>query len=475
MALLSVLLPALVAAAAFFAYRYLLYPAFFSPLGKIPTPHPLAGIYPFWLTQKEREGCQARSILEAHRKKGPVLRVEPNHVHVASLDGLRVVFHVGRFDRTDYFLPFQNYDGTTNLLSMMDTKAHSTRRRMVSQIYSKSYILSSAEFQKLSHIILFDRLLLVFDDSGESGVDVFELAFALSVEFTSAYQVGTGHDADLVRKGREKWRKEYLLAGKTKLLELEGHEKAAKFLENHNLEMSRKAAAFLSSDERSESVSTYPVVFSLLRDAIPKKEGPYTPEQTLLLVASETLDNMEAARAAMGTSITYILHEISTRPAIQAALRKELMTLDPPMSHAPNTACAITTTTLRQLDALPLLNAVIMETLRLRNPVRMLARRVVPPGGAVIDGYFLPGGTEVSASTHTMHMNVEAFPEPNKWDPERWLGLPNESDKERAPNDPRRWFWTFISGSRMCVGNNFAMMGKSRIADCSERADAVQS
>jgi hypothetical protein len=458
MSLHTALLPAL-ALAGFLLYRYLLYPAFFSPLAKIPTPHPLAGVVRFWLSSKERSGCQARSLLEAHRRHGPVIRVEPNHVHVASLDGLRVVFHVGRYERTDFVLPFQNYNGTANLLTMLDSKAHAVRRRIMSHIYSKSYILNSADFHKLSHIILFERLLPNFDEAAETGrgVDVFKMSYAVSAEFMSAYQVGTGQDMDIVRKGTEARRDAYLDAGRTKLSELAGAKEAAKVLEDQNLEMCAKAEDFLASTEKNES--TYPVVYALLRDAIPKKEGSKSDRETLLLLASETLDNLEAARVGVGTALTYIFHEITTRPAIQSALREELLTLDPPFAHPAGPACAIATATLRALDALPLLDAVITETLRLRNPVLIPARRVVPAGGAVVDGFFLPAGTEVSASTHTLHMNRDAFPDPGTWDPARWLGLP--AGKDRGENDPRKWFWTFITGSRMCIGNNFAMLGES--------------
>jgi Cytochrome P450 len=455
-------LPAL-ALVGFLLYRYLLYPAFFSPLARIPTPHPLASVVRFWLDAKERSGCQARSLVAAHRRLGPIIRVEPNHVHTASLDGLRVVFHVGRFERTDFFQPFRNYNGTHNMLTMMDAKEHAVRRRIVSHVYSKSFILASPDFQRMSHVILYERLLPHFDESSETGrgVDVFELSYALSVEFMSAYQVGTGHNLDIVRKGTEARRREYVFHGQRKLRETEGYKVSIKILEDQNLVMHNKADAFLSSaEEKKEADSTYPVVYALMKDAVPKKENPKSAEEARLLVASETLDNLEAARVGVGTALTYILHELTLRPAVQAALRAELLTLPPPFSHPPGPDCAIDTATLRALDALPMLDAVITETLRLRNPVLLLSRRVVPPGGAVVDGCFLPGGTEISASTHVMHMNEEVFPEPDRWDYERWMGLPTGKGEERAENDPRRWFWTFITGSFMCVGNNFAMMGE---------------
>jgi cytochrome P450 len=480
MAIYSALLGAL--AVAFLCYRYVLYPAFFSPLSKIPTAHPIASILPVWFWWKERSGCQARSILAVHQRKGPVVLLAPNHVSVASLDGLRVVFHVGRFDRPEWVLHFRNYDGTPNLLTMLDSKKHAIRRRMISQVFSKSYILGSVDFQRLSPILLFDRLLPVYDEAAKTGtgVDVFEMSYAIGAEFTSAYLYGTGHSLDVVSKGKEHERKAFLEAGRLKMSESKGHKVATKQLEDQNLALCQKAEAFLtrtkenkskSEHENNEPASTYPVVYAQLRDSIPKKEGPKTPLETLYLTASELLDNSEAARIGIGGTLTYILHELTLRPDMQSALRDELMTLESPLT-SPSDSSIISTATLQKLDALPLLNAVVQETLRVRNPILLPTRRLVPPGGTVIDGFFIPAGTTVSSSAYTMHMNEDAFPEPAKWIPERWLDLPDvaeqspdggdhgDMEKGRPANDPRRWFWAFASGSKMCSGNNLALISK---------------
>lgn len=471
----------------FLLYHYLLYPAFLSPLSKIPTAHPIASVLPGWLWWKERSGNQAHSIFDAHQRNGPVVRVGPSEVHLASLDGLRVAFNSGRFERDDWVLQFRNYGGTPNLLSMLDSKRHATRRKMVSRIYSKSYILNSVDFQTLSQILLFDRLMPVFDEAAQTGqgVDVYELGWAASAEFMSAYQVGTGQCLDLMRKGREHERKMYLETGKTKVLESKGHKKAAKDLEDQNLEICRKAENFLTSmssennksgpvvEDYSESTSTYPVIYAQLRNCIPEKEGAKTAQETLFLIASELLDNLEAARVGMGITLTYILHELSLRPAMQSTLRKELMTLEPLLSSPPGQN-RISTTTLQKLDRLRLLDAVVTETLRARPPVLIPFRRVVPEGGATVDGFFMPAGVIVCASAYPLHMNEAAYPKPKEWNPQRWLDRQDamneqasqkialtEMEKGRADDDPRQWFWAFGSGGRMCVGNNFAMLGKS--------------
>ena len=45
--------------------------------------------------------------------------------------------------------------------------------------------------------------------------------------------------------------------------------------------------------------------------------------------------------------------------------------------------------------------------------------RVVPEPSATFNGYFVPGGTIVGMSSSVMHRNLDIFPEPMKFDPER--------------------------------------------------------
>jgi cytochrome P450 len=458
---------AVILLAVFLFYRYVLYPAFFSPLSKIPAIRTSARVLPTWFWWTERRGGQAKALFDAHQRYGHVIRVKPNMVHIASLDGLRVAFNSGRFERSDWALQFLNFNGTPNLLTMLDSKRHATRRRIVSQIFSKSYILGSVDFQRLSEDLLFKRLIPVFDEAAEAnqGVDVYEMALAASAEFMSAYQVGTAHCMDLMRKGREHERKVYLENGRTKVLELKEKKKAAKYLEDQTLDICRKVDAFLESrtsgNKNSDDTenSTFPVVFAQMRNSVPEKEGAKTLDETLLLIASEFLDNLEASRVAMGITLNYVLHELSIRPSVQAQLRNELTPLQslvyPPGQNR------ISTATLRQLDGNRLLDAVIMETLRVRNPVLIPFERVVPKEGAAIDGYFLPGGTIVAVSAYSLHMNSAVYPDAKEWIPQRWLDTNDDAEKGKSEDDPRRWFWGFGSGGRMCVGNNFAMMGES--------------
>ncbi|KZZ99285.1 Cytochrome P450 [Moelleriella libera RCEF 2490] len=103
------------------------------------------------------------------------------------------------------------------------------------------------------------------------------------------------------------------------------------------------------------------------------------------------------------------------------------------------------------LDQLPFLDAVLCEGLRLYPPIPMSLPRFVPSGGRTIDGYHLPEKTIVSCQAHSVHrMNTAVFPDPQKFQPDRWLRA--EGDTER-----RRLLFAFSNGGRGCVGKHLAV------------------
>jgi len=109
------------------------------------------------------------------------------------------------------------------------------------------------------------------------------------------------------------------------------------------------------------------------------------------------------------------------------------------------------------LDSLPLLNALIQETLRLHHPSPMPQKRVVPPAGTTIDGYTIPGGVQISMSPHCMHLNEQVYPEPLAFRPERWIPNPEKLEEGYDEvKEAKRWFWAFSNGGKMCIGSNLA-------------------
>ncbi|EGN93361.1 hypothetical protein SERLA73DRAFT_189569 [Serpula lacrymans var. lacrymans S7.3] len=104
-----------------------------------------------------------------------------------------------------------------------------------------------------------------------------------------------------------------------------------------------------------------------------------------------------------------------------------------------------------KLANLTFLNAILNETLRLCT--FFFLPRIVPPGGLVLEGNYIPGGTVVAIATHSLHTSPAYFsPAPQEFLPERWisgaLGLECSTDKNAL--------MPFSSGPHGCIGKVFA-------------------
>ena len=120
------------------------------------------------------------------------------------------------------------------------------------------------------------------------------------------------------------------------------------------------------------------------------------------------------------------------------------------------------TPTYADLANLPYCLQVFKETMRLYPPATGVMREALHD--VEIDGYLVPKGTNVVVPIYTLHRNPRYFPEPETFDPDRFL-------PEREKELPRYAYLPFGAGPRICIGNYFAMMeGHLLIATLAQRA-----
>lgn len=178
-----------------------------------------------------------------------------------------------------------------------------------------------------------------------------------------------------------------------------------------------------------------------------------------LELASECLDHIVATGDTFGISMAYVLWQISRHEEAQARIRKELK------EHIPKVIRPSTTkggemaflSSPGNLDQLQYLNAVIKESLRLRNTVPTSNPRLTPKNTTTRIGNYdgIPGGVRISAFAWCLHRQETVFERSEEWNPERWL---SEGHKKLA--EMNRWDWTFGSGSRMCLGRHLVWLCK---------------
>jgi hypothetical protein len=108
MAFLS--LPSLAILGIFFlaVYRYIVFPAFVSPLSKIPNAHWTAPFSPLWILWTRFSFHENRNLHAAHLKLGSVIRVAQNEISINDVDGLRKVY-AGGFEKGEWYSIFDNY------------------------------------------------------------------------------------------------------------------------------------------------------------------------------------------------------------------------------------------------------------------------------------------------------------------------------------------------------------------------------
>jgi cytochrome P450 len=175
-----------------------------------------------------------------------------------------------------------------------------------------------------------------------------------------------------------------------------------------------------------------PASFSLL--ARMREAGAQKPGLEQLDMAAESLDHMAAGIDTTGDGLCFLMWELSQpeNRAVQRRLQDELRQ---------NKSS--------KFDELPFLDAVVMEGLRCFPPIPMSLPRYVPSGGRTIEGYYLPAGTIVSSQAWSVHrIDETVFPEPEKFQPERWLQVGGEAERKRL-------FFAFSSGGRGCIGKQY--------------------
>ena len=146
----------------------------------------------------------------------------------------------------------------------------------------------------------------------------------------------------------------------------------------------------------------------------------------------ELMTLLIAGHETTATALTWALYWIHGLPAVRQRLLDELESLD--NDFDPNA-----------VFRLPYLNAVCSETLRI-HPVALLTFGRVTRTEVELAGIRLEPGTTVTGCIYLAHRRKEAFPEPEKFNPDRFL------DRHYSPYE----FLPFGGGVRRCIGMAFA-------------------
>ncbi|KAK5626525.1 hypothetical protein RRF57_002240 [Xylaria bambusicola] len=189
------------------------------------------------------------------------------------------------------------------------------------------------------------------------------------------------------------------------------------------------AAACSVPEGKTQSTMIHEIAYSDL---------PHTAK-TFDRVFEEVATVTGAAYETAATTLRLIIYHVYSDDKIVQTLRKELESLFIDSS---------TSITLRDLEQLPYLTAVLMEGLRLSPGIGTRAARVTDKELAY-ENWRIPAGTPVGVTTILMHTDEKVFRNPMQFNPDRWMDRKIEETVKRR-------FAPFSRGTRMCLGMHLA-------------------
>lgn len=153
-------------------------------------------------------------------------------------------------------------------------------------------------------------------------------------------------------------------------------------------------------------------------------------------VRDEVLTLFVAGHETTATALAWAMHELCRHPTILAEAEAEVLAL----GHAPTPS---------DLPRLPLLLRVFKEAMRLYPPVFLFGRQLHQPTS--FGGHAVPAPSVVLVSPYALHRRADVWPDPERFDPDRFLP---EAEQSRS-----RFAWLpFGAGPRVCIGNTFALL-----------------
>ncbi|MFN7946279.1 MAG: cytochrome P450 [Blastocatellia bacterium] len=208
-------------------------------------------------------------------------------------------------------------------------------------------------------------------------------------------------------------------------------EKAKRTLDNiiYRIISERRRAIAERGEDRGDLLSML-----LLAQDDEQGSGGMTDQQvrdeaiTLFLAGHETTANM----------LTWTWYLLSQNPAVEARLHAE-------------TAAVLgdRLPTFEDVAKLRYAEMVLAESMRLYPPAWILGRNALED--CEIGGCTVPRGALVLMSQYIVHHDARFYPEPDKFDPERWM-------PEARETRPKFAYFPFGGGTRTCIGEAFAWM-----------------
>ncbi|WP_228526506.1 MULTISPECIES: cytochrome P450 [unclassified Flavobacterium] len=143
-----------------------------------------------------------------------------------------------------------------------------------------------------------------------------------------------------------------------------------------------------------------------------------------------------AGHETTANALTFAVYLLGRHPEVQQKILNEIIEIE-----------SQTDNIVEQLQKMTYTNAVLNEAMRLYPPAWITDRQNVEDD--TLAGFNIKKETLIGVSFYELHRNPKYWENPDKFDPERFLG-----DQKKIS---MQYFYPFGAGPRMCIGSGFAI------------------
>lgn len=337
-------------------------------------------------------------VHDLHAKYGPIVRLSPKEISAATSDAFKQIYSVSsRFPKHEWYVAFGGHP-TPGLFSMSDFAEHGRRRKIFARAFSKSQL--RAQWEGIFRSITKKAAIKIkkdLDDHGKADVLKWFTFMASDISgqmmFGESWNMLDKEEKNDFIKCLEIYMQASGLAAELPLIKSIGkwipHPFCKRAFRGWDMVIDYASRAVENSRQSSKTGSK--TIFGDALAAVEKNESLSDFD-----IKNEAGNFTVAGTDTSAVTLSYLVFAVLSRPHLQATLEEETSTLPENFDDA-------------DVEKLPWLNATISETNRLFGAAQGAFPRLVPKGGATVEGFAIPERMTISCQSYTMHRKEDLF------------------------------------------------------------------
>ncbi|KAF8427288.1 putative cytochrome P450 monooxygenase [Tirmania nivea] len=424
---------------------------YFHPLSNFPGPF-WGSITNLYCSLMILTGESQKTEFDFHKKYGPVVRIAPNLLLVSDPKMLPVIYQ-RKADKTDFYITGTLGKGAE---SVFNTRAHHDHYRLRKKLAGAYHLRATKGMETLVGERILEwtaKLGRTFADTG----DMLDLSmWSQYLAYDVITELGFGEAMGFVRQGQDVGGLikcfHYALPPIGSLARLPNLTKmvvgwdwvTAKPTDKYGL---GPVMAFRDRCIEQRLAAGSNSRQDLLQNLLDQRTTDGQHAMSVDQIKAETLIVLLAGSDTPASAFRACVLYTLTTPGVYEKLMDEINTaVDQNELSSP-------VVTFDEAKRLRYFSACLREAMRLSPSAPVLLPRLVPEGGTMLCGQYVPEGAEIAANPWVIHRSKELYGEDaEEYRPERWL----ESEEKTKEMD--KYDFQFGYGDRSCLGKSIALM-----------------